>query len=118
MKIKGNKGITYIIIAIQILDILVHLLTNQFELIRVISNTVVILWVIILQLNLHKIVLNLLTTIMISIYIILNGLFLLANGIYNPNNQSLRIPLLLFVLSSVILIFVRYIKVIFEPKRM
>ena len=114
----NHKRIGMLIIVIQILDIIIHLLTNQFELTRVISNGCVIAWVLLLQFNVHKIVFNLVTSITLSIYIILNGLFLLENGLVNPNNQSLRIMLFMFVLSTIILVIILTIKETYERKRM
>lgn len=114
----NNKRIGTIIILIQILDIIIHLLTNQFELTRVISNGCVIAWVLFIQLNVHKIIFNLVTTITLSIYIILNGLFLLENGWVNPTNQSLRIMLFMFVLFTILLVLVLTIKETYERKRM
>ena len=114
----NNKRISTLIIIIQCLDIFIHLFTNQFELIRVLSNGLVIAWVILIQLKVHTFVFNLITTITLSIYIILNGLFLLENGIVNPNNQSLRIALFIFVLSTIILVLMQYIKETYERKRM
>ncbi len=114
----NHKRIGMLIIVIQIMDIIIHLLTNQFELTRVISNGCVIAWVLLLQFNVHKIVFNLVTSITLSIYIILNGLFLLENGLVNPNNQSLRIMLFMFVLSTLILVIILTIKETYERKRM
>ncbi len=114
----NHKRIGMLIIVIQIMDIIIHLLTNQFELTRVISNGCVIAWVLLLQFNVHKIVFNLVTSITLSIYIILNGLFLLENGLVNPNNQSLRIMLFMFVLSTIILVIILTIKETYERKRM
>ena len=114
----NHKRIGMLIIVIQILDIIIHLLTNQFELTRVISNGCVIAWVLLLQFNVHKIVFNLVTSITLSIYIILNGLFLLENGLVNPTNQSLRIMLFMFVLSTIILVIILTIKETYERKRM
>ncbi len=114
----NHKRIGMLIIVIQIMDIIIHLLTNQFELTRVISNGCVIAWVYLLQFNVHKIVFNLVTSITLSIYIILNGLFLLENGLVNPNNQSLRIMLFMFVLSTIILVIILTIKETYERKRM
>lgn len=114
----NHKRIGVLIVVIQIMDIIIHLLTNQFELTRVISNGCVIAWVLLLQFNVHKIVFNLVTSITLSIYIILNGLFLLENGLVNPNNQSLRIMLFMFVLSTIILVIILTIKETYERKRM
>lgn len=114
----NHKRIGTLIIVIQIMDIIIHLLTNQFELTRIISNGCVIAWVLLLQFNVHKIVFNLVTSITLSIYIILNGLFLLENGLVNPNNQSLRIMLFMFVLSTIILVIILTIKETYERKRM
>lgn len=114
----NRKRIEFFIIILQLADILVHLLTNQFELTRVISNGLVIAWVLFIQLKIHKIFFNLVTSITLSIYIIFNGLFVLENGIINPNNLSLRLPLILFVLLTIILVIILTIKETYERKRM
>lgn len=113
-----NKALSYALIFIQLLDILLHSLTNQFEMIRVISNCIVIGWVLILSVSINKAVLKLFTTVSFSIYIILNGLFVFENGIVNPITQTVRLPLLVFVLMTVLLMIILIIKEIYGSKRM
>lgn len=112
-----NKKLGYALISIQILDILVHVLTNQFEMIRVISNCCVIGWVLIYFTSVNRVVLKLISSVTLCIYIILNVLFLFENGIVNPITQGVRLPLILFVLLTCILMFVIIMRRMYEQKR-
>lgn len=112
-----NKKLGYALISIQILDILVHVLTNQFEMIRVISNCCVIGWVLIYFTSVNRVVLKLISSVTLCIYIILNVLFLFENGIVNPITQGVRLPLILFVLLTCILMFVIIMRRTYEQKR-
>lgn len=113
-----SKILGYTLISIQVLDILTHVLTNQFEMIRVISNFCVIGWVLLQFTSFHRRVFNLLTSVTLSIYIILNALFIFENGLINLTTQSVRLPLILFVSLTLLLMIVLIIRRTYEPKRM
>lgn len=100
-------GLSFLLIGIQILDILMHLITNQFEIIRAQSNIIIIMWSFFLFIPTRKFSRNIVSTISISIYLILNALFLFQYGMINPNNDSLRIALLLFVGLTTCISFVQ-----------
>jgi len=101
--------LSLIIIFLQSFDILIHLFTNQFELIRVQSNIIILLWVFYLYIRPNSLGLRLITTLSISIYLILNFLFIFEYGIVNPNDNSLRILLMVLIVLTSILVFLRYI---------
>lgn len=96
------------IILLQLFDILLHLLTNQFELIRVQSNIIILLWVFYLYIKPHSLSLKIITTISISIYLILNFLFIFEYGIINPIDNSIRVILFVLILLTCILVYFRY----------
>ncbi len=100
-------GVSILIISVQLLDIIVHFLTNQLEMIRVQSNIVIILWTIFLFIQTRSFSKRIITTISISIYLILNLLFIFQFGIVNSNSGDFRIALIVFVLLTVILAFIQ-----------
>jgi len=100
-------GVSILIISVQLLDIIVHFLTNQLEMIRVQSNIVIMLWTIFLFMQTRLFSKRIITTISISIYLILNLLFIFQFGLVNSNSGDLRIALLVFVLVTVVLAFIQ-----------
>lgn len=100
-------GISYLIIVIQIMDMLMHLLTNQFEIIRVQSNIVIIVWIFFLFIPTHQLIRNAASTMSISIYLILNGVFLFQYGINNSTNDGIRIALFMFVILTTCFSFIQ-----------
>lgn len=100
-------GISILIISVQILDIIVHFLTNQLEMIRVQSNIVIMMWTIFLFIQTRAFSKSMITTISISIYLILNLLFIFQYGLVNSLSGNLRIALILFVLLTVSLAFIQ-----------
>jgi hypothetical protein len=100
-------GISILIISVQILDIIVHFLTNQLEMIRVQSNIVIMMWTIFLFIQTRAFSKSMITTISISIYLILNLLFIFQYGLVNSLSGNLRIALIMFVLLTVSLAFIQ-----------
>lgn len=100
-------GISILIISVQILDIIVHFLTNQLEMIRVQSNIVIMMWTIFLFIQTRAFSKSMITTISISIYLILNLLFIFQYGLVNSLSGDLRIALIMFVLLTVSLAFIQ-----------
>lgn len=112
MKLNKNQimykyGISFLIISIQILDVFTHALTNHLEMIRVQSNIVIVLWTIFLYLKTSKFSKRLLSTLSISIYLILNVLFIFQFGIINQQSGDYRIALIMFVILTVSLSFIQ-----------
>jgi hypothetical protein len=103
--------LSLVIILLQLFDILIHLLTNQFELIRVQANIIILLWVFYINIKTNSASLKLITTLTISIYLILNFLFIFEYGIINPYDNSIRIVLMILIVSTSILVFLRYIQI-------
>lgn len=102
-------GITLLIMCIQILDIIVHALTNQLEMIRVQSNIIILLWSFFQFIPTHTFSKRIMSTLSVSIYLILNVLFLFQYGIMNSNG-SYRVALIMFVGLTIALVFVQIIK--------
>jgi len=100
-------GVSILIISVQLLDIIVHFLTNQLEMIRVQSNIVIMLWTIFLFMQTRLFSKRIITTISISIYLILNLLFIFQFGLVNSNSGDFRIALIVFVLVTVVLAFIQ-----------
>lgn len=106
-RITDKYGVSFLIIVIQIVDVFTHALTNQLEMIRVQSNIVIVLWTIFLYLKTSKFSNRLLSTLSISIYLILNFLFIFQFGIINQYSGDYRIALILFVISTASLSFIQ-----------
>lgn len=75
--------------------------------IRVQSNIVIILWICMMYLNTSKFSDRILSTISISIYLILNLLFIFQISMMNSNSGDYRIALVKFVIITVVLVFVQ-----------
>ena len=93
---KNNSKFLYFIGTIQFLDITTHAISNQLEVIRVSSSLLLLIWILILILGKARIKSSL-SWIFIGIYIITNIVFLLLNGVSNPQSNGIRFPLFIFV---------------------
>ena len=67
---------------IQIVDTTVHILTNQAELLRIISNFLIVVWLYVLMSKKNKNI----NIGVVSTYIIFNFIFLVLNGFTNNGN--------------------------------
>jgi len=67
---------------IQIVDATVHILTNQAEPIRIISNFLIVVWLYVLMSKKNKNI----NIGVVSTYIIFNFIFLVLNGFTNDGN--------------------------------
>lgn len=94
------KGLLGGILLIQVFDIGIHVATNQIEPLRIASNLIILAWtVVILAGKIHeKVVLA--TGVTVFTYLACNILFLLREGVTNPN-QGGNFRVVLFVLVGV-----------------
>jgi len=67
---------------IQIVDATIHILTNQAELLRIISNFLIVVWLYVLMSKKNKNI----NIGVVSTYIIFNFIFLVLNGFTNDGN--------------------------------
>ena len=74
-----------IIAAIQVVDVTVHILSDQVEPLRIAANIAVIAWALVSALNLSKKQ----TMVNLSVFIVLNLIFLLQNGIANDGSPRI-----------------------------
>ena len=70
---------------IQIVDTTVHILTNQAELLRIISNFLIVVWLYVLVSKKNKNI----NIGVVSTYIIFNLIFLIMNGFTNNGDPRL-----------------------------
>ncbi len=70
---------------IQIVDATVHILTNQAELLRIISNFLIVVWLYVLVSKKNKNI----NIGVVSTYIIFNLIFLIMNGFTNNGDPRL-----------------------------
>ncbi len=90
-----------LLLALQAIDIGLHIATDQFELIRTVSSLVAAGGAL-LMLPLAR------QTTAIGIisgagYLLLNGIFLAQNGLTNPATETLRFPLFGFIALTLLL---------------
>ena len=92
------------IAVIQLTDIIIHAATNQLEIIRVSSNLIILLWLMVFMLNWYKTKFLQISISSIGLYVILNFIFLAREGTTNPEQGgSLRIMLFLLMFLTVTL---------------
>ena len=93
-----------LLIALQILDIVVHVATMQVEPIRVTSNLIITAGAILVFLNTGEKP-RMVITLAAAAYLLLNLLFLAQHGLLNPSTEALRTALFLFVFLSMALVY-------------
>ena len=100
-----TQFILVILLAIvQIFDIIVHAATNQLEPLRVSSNIIILAWVTVLLTSTIKVKLMPLAVAAIAAYLLLNGIFLMLEGVTNPTQGgALRTMLFLLVFVTLLL---------------
>lgn len=92
------------IAVIQLTDIIIHAASNQLEIIRVSSNLIILLWLMVFMLNWYKTKFLQISISSIGLYVILNFIFLAREGLTNPEQGgSLRITLFLLMFLTVTL---------------
>ena len=91
-----------LLIGLQGLDVLLHFVTGQVEMIRIASNIIVASGAIVAALLPARI--SRLVLIMETVaYLALNLVFLAMNGWINPETGSPRLPLIIFVVGTLTL---------------
>ncbi|HJP81257.1 MAG TPA: hypothetical protein VJ841_02605 [Candidatus Saccharimonadales bacterium] len=93
-----TKLFTLLVVAVQLLDLIVHGSVGQLEPLRVAANIVMVVAALIPLFLRHAS--GVLTVVVgLIVYLILNTMFIVNDGIYN--NGSLRVGLVAFVLATV-----------------
>ncbi len=94
------KGLVGAILLIQVFDIVIHVATNQIEPLRITSNLIIFAWIALIMSG--KFIDNLFQTtgVFLFAYLACNGLFLVREGVTNPN-QGGQLRVVLFVLVGV-----------------
>jgi hypothetical protein len=94
---KSNK-LVIILIGVQFFDILLHSLTNQFELNRLAGNLIIIAGATLLTNYKYYTLIT---------YLLINVSFIISSGIVNPATGELRNALFVFVLlTTVLMLFI------------
>ena len=103
---KFARGLVISLVAIQLIDIAIHVGTGQVGLVRILSNLIIGSWAI---WGLFTKTAALSGLIVILLYLGLNGWFLAMHGITNPDQGgALRITLFVLVwLSTAIALWIR-----------
>ena len=90
-----------LLIGLQALDVFLHVITDQFEVIRVASNVIIgvgALSAIVMSERSEVVILS--ATVA---YLVLNIVFVFHNGAFNPASGAPRVPLFAFVMGSLFL---------------
>ena len=74
-----------LLISLQIIDITVHVLSNQIEPLRILANALIIIWFI----QIYKYNSKNISYLVITIYLGLNTLFLILNGLSNSGEPRI-----------------------------
>ncbi len=82
---------------IQVFDTLIHAATNQLEPLRVSSNVIILVWLVVAATG--KLSAKCLPTAAIGVYVVLNVIFVALEGV--TNDGQLRVMLLLLVAVTV-----------------
>lgn len=93
---------TLLLLGLQALDITLHIATDQFEPIRILSNVIIsggVIWMALSERNARSIAI-----VSGALYLLLNLVFLIQNGIINPATDGLRLPLFAFVIFTLLLL--------------
>jgi hypothetical protein len=91
------------LILVQLLDIIIHAATNQLEPLRVSSNIIIVVWLLVVAMRNVKLNTLQVAAFAIGAYLVLNVVFLALEGITNEaQGGSLRVAL--FILVSVTLL--------------
>ena len=91
-----------LLIGLQGLDVLLHVVTGQVEMIRIASNIIIASGAIVAALlpaRISRLVLIMET----AAYLALNIVFLAMNGWINPETGSPRLPLIIFIAGTLVL---------------
>jgi hypothetical protein len=89
---------------IQLLDIIIHAATNQLEIIRVTSNIVILLWLAFVASGKANIRFRGIAIRSISLYLILNIIFLESEGLTNAEQGGgVRVVLFLLMFLTLVL---------------
>ena len=98
------KAIALAIVGIQLFDIVIHIVTDQIELMRIASNVIIMTWVSALLLGRSSAHSRLVSYGALIMYAILNTLFVAMYGVTNPaQDGALRIVLFVLVFFTIAL---------------
>jgi hypothetical protein len=111
MSAQFRKTVMFRVLAIgialvQVFDIIIHVATNQLEAVRVTSNVIILLWLLLMTSG--KLNTKFLQTAIAAIgaYLLLNVIFLAVEGVTNvEQGGGLRVVLFLLVFLTVTLSF-------------
>ncbi len=100
----NNKLLASAIILVQTIDIGIHVATDQVEPLRIGANLVILIWLGLVLVNKARERLGLATGMSVCLYLSLNALFIILEGVTNPKmGGGFRTAFFLFVGVTVIL---------------
>lgn len=111
---KRNARFLAIVIAfVQLFDIVIHAATAQLEPVRVGSNLVILLWLVLAASGRISAYLRQVGVTCLGVYLLLNALFLAQAGVTNPA-QGDEVRWMLFVLIFLTLVLAAWLKYVWN----
>lgn len=107
---KLSKAFSIGIIIVQLFDIVIHAATDQLEPLRVVSNLIIMVWIVIVLKGKFIERIFPLALGSIGFYLVFNLIFLIREGMTNPNTGEARTMLFLLVLLTTVLSIVLIIQ--------
>lgn len=95
------RGLAIALVAVQMIDVIIHAATNQLEPIRVLSNMLIILWLALAVSGRFAARFQQTAVGFVGVYILLNAYFLVTQGLTNPTSGQPRTALLVLVALTV-----------------
>lgn len=87
------------IVLVQLFDIVIHVASNQAEPMRITSNIVIIVWIVVILLGWLTERLRTTSIATLGIYLLLNLIFLAQNGFTNPEQGDAPRTMLFFLVT-------------------
>lgn len=97
---NNTKIIGVVIIFVQLFDIVIHAATDQLELLRVASNLIILVWVLLILAGKLSAQIKRATLGSLGVYLGFNLIFLVLEGFTNPNTDAPRTILFLLVVLT------------------
>ncbi|MBI1295920.1 hypothetical protein GC175_13280 [bacterium] len=99
-----QRALSGVLVLVQLFDLVIHLATDQIEPLRITANVVILLWLVVMALGKTGQRTALLSAAAIGVYLLLNLIFLVLEGVTNPaQGDALRTTLFVLVGVTVIL---------------
>lgn len=97
------------ILGIQLFDILIHIAVDRIELLRIVSNVVILIWVILLLMSYVEVI-RLVSYIVISLYGLLNSWFIISDRVFTNFTGQELVVMFALIISTLMLSLIAHSK--------